>query len=339
MDKDGTVTKVCTQCSLKLPLDQFGTWGPKRGGYQPFCRACRNSKYTPRVRASCAKTYSQTGEIIEKICTKCKIIKPVDQFHKAPYRKLGILDACKDCTNAQQNRRHQTKREAEPAKEPRIKDIDGILHKKCPGCKKLLPKTSFYADKARPDGLQSFCRECRHKKYGNPDRVFYRKARIEDYDEKGNITARSCTRCHLVKSLDHFSINKTKKSGFNSSCKECARITYQLRRDRNKDLGLNPCKDWNNRYKFEVFSHYSGGTPKCECCDSKYLPHLTIDHIAQDGAKHRKELKESGSRFTWKWLKDNNYPEGFRVLCMNCNRTVYWYGECDCKNLSYYAGN
>jgi hypothetical protein len=66
--------------------------------------------------------------------------------------------------------------------------------------------------------------------------------------------------------------------------------------------------------KDEVFNHYGGYV--CECCGESIKKFLTIDHINNDGKEHRKEL---GSRIIYKWLKQNGFPEGFQVLCFNCN--------------------
>ena len=41
---------------------------------------------------------------------------------------------------------------------------------------------------------------------------------------------------------------------------------------------------------------------------------LSIDHINSDGASHRKEVGNG----MYRWLLKNNFPEGFQVLCMNC---------------------
>jgi len=30
----------------------------------------------------------------------------------------------------------------------------------------------------------------------------------------------------------------------------------------------------------------------------------------------------------YRWLKQNNFPEGFRVLCINCNFSLGIYGYC-----------
>lgn len=62
--------------------------------------------------------------------------------------------------------------------------------------------------------------------------------------------------------------------------------------------------------KKEVFAHYGN---KCNCCGETNILFLTIDHI-----NGRKEEKRQ-SLYLWRWLKKNNYPEGYQLLCYNCN--------------------
>lgn len=69
-------------------------------------------------------------------------------------------------------------------------------------------------------------------------------------------------------------------------------------------------------FKMKVLNHYSNGKMECECCKEKILDFLTIDHLNGDGNSHRKKV---GSGHLYKWLIDNNFPEGYGVLCMNCN--------------------
>jgi hypothetical protein len=50
---------------------------------------------------------------------------------------------------------------------------------------------------------------------------------------------------------------------------------------------------------------------------------LSIDHINGNGAEHRRELKRTtggstGGHDFYRWLKNNNFPDGYQVLCMNC---------------------
>lgn len=102
-------------------------------------------------------------------------------------------------------------------------------------------------------------------------------------------------------------------------------------RDKNKESVDAKRKErvWN--LKIEVWGHYGG---KCECCGANNKEFLTIDHINGGGTKHRKELRASGSQHIYSWLKRNNYPEGYRVLCMNCNFSHGMYGYCPHKNES-----
>lgn len=62
-----------------------------------------------------------------------------------------------------------------------------------------------------------------------------------------------------------------------------------------------------------VFEAYGGA--KCRCCGESIYEFLTIDHMDNDGAKHRAAI---GSHL-YRWLIEHDYPEGFQVLCFNCN--------------------
>ena len=72
------------------------------------------------------------------------------------------------------------------------------------------------------------------------------------------------------------------------------------------------------KIRLEVLIHYSNGVLKCKHCETEDVRVLTIDHINNNGAEHRKELGSSGTQF-YSWLRKNGYPEGYQVLCFNCN--------------------
>lgn len=71
--------------------------------------------------------------------------------------------------------------------------------------------------------------------------------------------------------------------------------------------------------KAEVLTHYGNGKLQCILCGEGDIVVLSIDHIRGGGLQHRIALgmRGSGTRF-YKWLKANNFPTGFRTLCMNC---------------------
>jgi hypothetical protein len=121
---------------------------------------------------------------------------------------------------------------------------------------------------------------------------------------------------------DYYKQNKEKNRGYRRSLnkkykkKESYKIYQRLY-----------CKTWRSKLKQEVISHYGG---ECECCGENELIFLCIDHIHGGGLKHRREIQIGGNSF-YVWLKKNNYPKGFRVLCWNCNAAYGFLGYCPHK--------
>jgi hypothetical protein len=76
----------------------------------------------------------------------------------------------------------------------------------------------------------------------------------------------------------------------------------------------------------------------CQCCGENNPEFLTIDHINEDGAKHRKEIGKSAGCNFYRWLRKNNYPkDNFQLLCYNCNCAKHRFGYCPHK-LNRYQG-
>jgi hypothetical protein len=84
-------------------------------------------------------------------------------------------------------------------------------------------------------------------------------------------------------------------------------------------------QDYRTKLIDEVILRY-GGECKCELCGFNDLTkkihgmrYLTMDKI--DGG-HNKLFREgkigTGTGF-YRWLRNNNYPEGYRPLCIPCN--------------------
>ena len=70
--------------------------------------------------------------------------------------------------------------------------------------------------------------------------------------------------------------------------------------------------------KIEVLTHYGNG--KCACVKCGFDNHkaLSIDHINGGGNDHRRATSLGGGLEMYRWLKKNNYPEGYQTLCMCC---------------------
>lgn len=80
--------------------------------------------------------------------------------------------------------------------------------------------------------------------------------------------------------------------------------------------------------KQKVIAYYSKGKNECSCCGENHREFLQIDHVNGGGEVHRKEIKRSAGEAFYTWLIRNNFPEGYRVLCSNCNQSYGMYGYC-----------
>lgn len=126
------------------------------------------------------------------------------------------------------------------------------------------------------------------------------------------------------------------KGGRCADCLEMNKMSSQKIRDVAKESGIcgfckqnkiidgttlcPGCKkykrDQRARLKLEIFDYYGG--PICACCGEDREPFLSLDHIKGGGYAHRKELRKS-TETLYRWVKKNNFPPGFQVLCMSCN--------------------
>ncbi len=66
----------------------------------------------------------------------------------------------------------------------------------------------------------------------------------------------------------------------------------------------------------ETYRAYGGY--RCNCCGETERAFLSIDHVNNDGAEHRRQAGISTGEQLHRWLKRNGFPEGFQILCMNC---------------------
>lgn len=81
-------------------------------------------------------------------------------------------------------------------------------------------------------------------------------------------------------------------------------------------------KDRTNKLRAEIFERYGGAV--CACCGIIDWWTLSLDHIENNGAAHRRELfpgrgNGRGGYKMYRILKKQGFPPGFQVLCMNCN--------------------
>jgi hypothetical protein len=106
-----------------------------------------------------------------------------------------------------------------------------------------------------------------------------------------------------------------------------------------KELEFRATLEHTNRYyteiekylklKQDIISHYSNHNMLCICCSYSDIRALTIDHITPSRGRSFK-----GDRL-YSWLIENKYPEGYQVLCLNCNKAKGIKEFCPHKNVNY----
>jgi len=115
-----------------------------------------------------------------------------------------------------------------------------------------------------------------------------------------------------------------------SANREKIKQQVKNRYEKNKEYMRKRANEYNRKKRREMreicINHYGG---RCECCGENIYEFLTIDHINGGGNQHVKEIKkEMNTNSIYAWLIKHNFPEGFRVLCYNCNCCLGHYGYC-----------
>lgn len=163
-----------------------------------------------------------------------------------------------------------------------------------------------------------------------------------------------CSSCDQPRLLSDFYSHHQTRDGKNSRCIPCCKLasklshkagkgTYHRKAGQTRRYGIHAesvkkrAADWAKRnpdrrklitkksqakrktkIKKLVFDFYGGAA--CRCCGEDNEIFLTMDHMNNDGARHRREIKEKNLA---EWLYKNKFPPGFQVLCRNCNWGKY----------------
>ena len=200
---------------------------------------------------------------------------------------------------------------------------------KCDVCKKReLDKKKARYDQRKADGLcptcgdpasadKVLCSKCSNKNDGASRRYYRNKAagvcRVCGKDAGG---LSRCTKC-ATKQVDYarqrykrrkelgvcYQCGVQPSSGERTTCDDCA----EKQSNRSK-------RRWQ-RLRKQAMDAYGG--PRCSGCEEDDPEVLEIDHINGGGNEHRREIGQSN---IYLWLRENGYPEGFRVLCPTCNK-------------------
>ncbi len=102
-------------------------------------------------------------------------------------------------------------------------------------------------------------------------------------------------------------------------------MAYTLKRHKeHPEIRIREGRTYRKKIRHAAIIYYGGDPPRCLCCGEHHEEFLCIDHIRGGGRKHLQSIKMP----IYQWLKNNNYPIGFRVLCYNCNQSISACGYC-----------
>src|SRR5215475_10012338 len=140
-------------------------------------------------------------------------------------------------------------------------------------------------------------------------------------EDEQYVTCRTCrkgasrTRQRLIKTRDDRGVcricgKNPQGDGF-KTCASCSQREYHYQSDHPENRRI-----YYKKTRADVLTAYGG---RCACCGETESMFLCIDHVDNDGAAHRRAMNNNGGTSMYTWLKARGYPEGFRVLCHNCN--------------------
>ena len=210
------------------------------------------------------------------------------------------------------------KKAAEKSERYRQKKIKAGI---CTNCRENKPVVGSRLCQPCKEKASDYCRGAHVVRYNN--RKYMNQCTMCANDAVENKTA--CQKC-----LDKQTSLKKNKYDNNSSANKCIQCGSDVSGLKGKrcQTCIDKRNDWyqgsttqekdtqrRKERREAVLNHYGG---RCVCCGEDEKCFLAIDHTDGEGNAHRKEINKYGSTF-FKWLIDEDFPEGFQVLCHNCN--------------------
>lgn len=157
----------------------------------------------------------------------------------------------------------------------------------CRKCENPLPSSEFNRRPAGKDGLSSRCRAC-----------------TNDY------------------ARGRYSLNRIKAAERNWKYRMHNRASEKTRKarwyKRTRQQNLERMAAWRYRTRREAIKALGG---KCTCCGERHFTMLDLDHVNNDGAKHRSEAL-GGNFKVYRQISNGETPQyKVQVLCCNCNQS------------------
>jgi len=143
-------TITCYKCQIEKPIKDYHKDKTQSHGYSYLCKECKRDTVLSR-RQKIRATEKPT--LLNKKCTHCKNVLPIEKFSKASTNTDGYNNLCKQCYSI---KRKQTK---DHRNNTNIV-IDENIVKRCIKCNIEKPFDSYKINLRSDDKLFSICKEC-----------------------------------------------------------------------------------------------------------------------------------------------------------------------------------
>ncbi len=91
------ITGVCTKCKEAKPPDQFDKSKRHASGHTAQCKTCRHEVIRQWGKRNAWKNREFSDRPAHKVCSKCTIDKPREEFASCASKKDGLSSRCKRC--------------------------------------------------------------------------------------------------------------------------------------------------------------------------------------------------------------------------------------------------
>ena len=265
----------------------------------------------------------------QKRCSKCGLIKPLAAFYVNTASRDGHRPDCKACLSRSQNlthwlRGHPGKTADDYVSLSACRETAKQLHKKglktCKKCHRTQPIAAFAKDRSRRDGLHPWCRTC------NVAKERRRSARHRA-GHRVVVKSKRCPRCGQTKMADEFYRCVSARDGLTPSCKVCANLRTEQRRNKRRAEGRPYTGNPHTVFRRFLRLHATARSLRLK---KKYAC-LAVFWATRSGRLVYPEACEQCGKTTTlhKHHDDYDHPLAVRVLCAKCHFS--------CHRLHHYA--
>ena len=145
-----------------------------------------------------------------KTCRDCRLRKPLIEFTIHKESKDRLSNHCRTCQKKRRRQSYERNR-------LRLAEKSLIGTKRCRQCGETKPTQEFHRNYANLEGLHNLCKTCRR---ASDRRRFEKNERsLVDNPPTG---VKVCANCKEQKELIYFYVDRTKKDGRKTYCKQCS---------------------------------------------------------------------------------------------------------------------